>query len=153
MEIASHKVWQGCNALLIEDDPSMADMARRAAAECCPGLHLTVVGCGVAALDWLTDSVAKKELMPHIIMLDMKFPKLDGLAVLRRLRLHDATRDVPIIGFSSEHTPEDVVMSYRVGVNSFVPKPADQQQFEKLLYDQFVYWAHPQQRRFEFSTR
>lgn len=83
VETASRKAWQGCNALLIEDDPLTAGMACRAAAESCPGLNLTVVGCGVATLDWLSESVARKEPMPHIILLDMKLPKLDGLGAIQ----------------------------------------------------------------------
>ena len=153
VETASHLAWQGCNALLIEDDLLTADMARRAVAESCPGLNLTVVGCGDATLEWLDDSTAKNQPPPHIILLDMKFPKLDGLAVLRRLRIHTVTRDVPVVGFSAEYIQEDVLMSYRVGVNSLVAKPVDQQQFTKFLCDQLAYWAHPQQRQFEFNAR
>lgn len=153
METASHKVLQGCNALLIEDDSLTVDMARRAAAESCPMINLTVMGCGVAALDWLNGSIAKKEAMPHIILLDLKFPKLDGLAVLRKLRIHHATRDVPIVAFSAEYTQADVLMSYRVGVNRFIAKPAGQRQFAEFFCDQLAYWLQPRQRWLDFNER
>ncbi|MBY0575350.1 MAG: response regulator [Gallionellaceae bacterium] len=151
METASRKAWQGCNALLIEDDPLTAGMACRAAAESCPGLNLTVVGCGVATLDWLSESVARKEPMPHIILLDMKLPKLDGLAVLRKLRIHAATRDIPVVAFSAEYTQADVLLSYQVGVNSFIAKPVEQRQFMEFFCGQLAYWLHPRQRQLDFK--
>src|SRR3989338_5160647 len=91
------------NVLLVEDDLLSIDLARRAVAESCPEVDLTVVGGGDAVLDWLNGSVARNEQMPHLILLDLKLPKLDGLAVLRTLRKHDAImRDVPIVAFSAE---------------------------------------------------
>ena len=74
------------NVLLVDDDLVQIDLARRAAAESCPEINLTAVGGGEAVLDWFSASVEKKEQMPHIILLDLKLPKLDGLAVLRKLR-------------------------------------------------------------------
>lgn len=132
--------------LLIEDDPSVTEPARLAAVESCPELNLMVVPDGDAALDWFADAIAKKSPMPHIIMLDLKLPKLDGLAVLRRLRMNPVTVDVPILVFSAEYTQADVLMSYQVGANSFVAKPANQQQFTDFFCDQIAYWLHPRQR-------
>ena len=147
MNAASGEVLQKYNVLLIEDDPLATDMARLAVAECCQEIGLTVVGCGAATLEWLSDSVAKKELMPHIILLDLKFPKLEGLAVLRKLRIHAATRDIPVVAFSTEYTQADVQMGYRVGVNSFIAKPTDQQQFADIFREQLAYWLQPRQRQ------
>jgi len=103
------------SVLLVEDDLPATELAHRAAVEFCPEINLTVVGGGDAVLDWLSASIAKKEQMPHIILMDMKLPKLDGLAVLRKLRMHAATRDIPIVAFSAEYTQADVLMSYQVG--------------------------------------
>ncbi|HUW26282.1 MAG TPA: response regulator [Gallionella sp.] len=142
------------NVLLIEDDPSVVELMRCAAAEdSCPELDLTVVGGGDAVLAWLNDSVEKKIQMPHLILLDLKFPKLDGLAILRKLRLHPATRDVPIVAYSAEHTQADVVMSYQVGVNSFVAKPIDQKEFTAFLRDQLAHWLQPRQRELAFASK
>ena len=140
------------SVLLVEDDLLTTDLARRAAAESCPEIDLTVVGSGDAVLDWLSDSVAKKEHMPHIILMDLKLPKLDGLAVLRKLRMHAATRDIPIVAFSAEYTQADVLMSYQVGVNSFVAKPADLEQFAGFFRDQVAYWMQPRQRELVFAA-
>ena len=142
-----------CNMLLIEDDPSAVELVRSAMVDFCQELDLTVVGGGDAVLAWLNDSVAKKERMPHLILLDMKLPKLDGLAVLRKLRLHPATRDVPIVAFSAEHTQADILMSYQVGANSFVAKPADQQEFTASLRDQLAHWLQPRQRELGLASK
>ncbi|HEU0283370.1 MAG TPA: response regulator [Gallionella sp.] len=140
------------NVLLVEDDFPATDLARHAAAESCPEINLTVVSGGDAVLDWLNDSVAKKEQMPHIILIDLNLPKLDGLAVLRTLRKQDAMRDIPIVAFSAEYTQADVLMSYQVGANSFVAKPADLAQFAGFFREQLAYWMQPRQRELVFAT-
>ena len=128
------------NVLLVEDDLSAIDLARCAAVESCPEIDLTVIEGGDAVLDWLNSKVAGNEQMPHIILLDLKLPKLDGLAVLRTLRKHEAMRDVPIVAFSAEYTQPDVLMSYQVGANTFVAKPADIAQFTEFFREQLSYW-------------
>lgn len=133
------------SVLLVEDDPSAVELAQRAAAECCPEINLTVVAGGDAVLDWLNDRIANNEQIPHVILMDLKLPKLDGLAVLRKLRSHVATRDIPIVVFSAEYTQADVVMSYQVGANSFVAKPADLEQFAKFFHEQLAYWMQPRE--------
>ena len=141
------------NVLLIEGDPATVELVRSATLDYCPELDLTAVGSGDAMLAWLNDSVAKKEQMPHLILLDLKLPKLDGLAVLRKLRLHPATRDVPIVAFSAEHTQADILMSYQVGANSFVAKPADRQEFTASLRDQLTHWLQPRQRKLTLASK
>ena len=128
------------SALLVEDDPLVIDMARIAAAELFHELNLTVLEGFDAALSWLSDSVAANEQMPNIILLDLKLPKLDGLAVLRTMRNVPAFRNTPIVVYSAEHTQEDVLLGYQVGANSFVAKPADPVQFNELLREQLAYW-------------
>ncbi|MDD2915015.1 MAG: response regulator [Gallionella sp.] len=136
------------NVLLVEDDLPSIELARRAVAESFPEVDLTVVGGGDAVLDWLNSSVAENAQMPHIILLDLKLPKLDGLAVLRTLRKHDAImRDIPIVVFSGEYIQADVLMSYQVGANSFVTKPADLAQFTEFLREQLAYWLKSRQRK------
>ncbi len=140
------------SVLLVEDDAGVVELAQRAAAECCPELGLTIVKGGDAVLDWLNDSVADRKQMPHIILMDLNLPKLDGLAVLRKLRLHAATRDIPIVAFSAEHTQADVQLGYRAGANSFVAKPADLAQFTAFFREQLAYWMQPRQRELAFAA-
>lgn len=151
MNKTADKVLPRQNVLLIEDDAAAIDMARRATVESCPDIDLMVLESADAVLDWLSGSVAKKESMPHIILLDLKLPKLDGLAMLRKLRLHDATRDIPIVVFSAAYTQDDVLMSYQVGANTFVAKPGDLAQFSAFLREQLEYWMHPRQREMFFA--
>ena len=141
------------SVLLVEDDLPATELAHRAAVEFCPEINLTVVGGGDAVLDWLSASIAKKEQMPHIILMDMKLPKLDGLAVLRKLRMHAATRDIPIVAFSAEYTQADVLMSYQVGANTFVAKPADLEQFAGFFREQLAYWMQPRQRELILASK
>ena len=141
------------NVLLVDDDLVQIDLARRAAADTSPEIELTAVAGGDAVLDWFDARFQKKEPMPHIILLDLKLPKLDGLAVLRKLRGFAATCDIPILVFSSEYTRDDVLMSYKAGANSFVAKPDDLEHFAELFRERLAYWMQPHQRKLSFSTK
>ena len=133
-----------CNVLLVNDDLFQVDMARRAAVESRSGICLSVAKGSDAVLNWFDAGVAKKEQIPDLILLDLQLPKLDGLAALRTLRGHDATRDIPIVVFSAQYTQEEVVMSYRAGANSFVAKPVDLAGFTEFFRERLEYWM-PQQ--------
>lgn len=127
-------------ALLVEDDPSVIDMACHAAAKYCHELDVTVLEGVEAALDWLRASAADIGQLPHIILMDLKLPKLEGLALLRTIRNYPAMQKIPVVVFSPEHTQADVLMSYQVGANTFVPKPLDEEQFGELFREQLAYW-------------
>ena len=133
------------NVLLVDDDIVQVDLARRAA-EACPEINLTAVAGGDAALDWFDASIGRREQMPHIILLDLNLPKLDGLAVLRKLRSLPATGDIPIVVFSTEYIQADVLMSYKAGANSFVAKPADVAGYAEIFHERLAYWMNPEQR-------
>ena len=153
MNTATHKLLPSHNVLLIEDDVAAIDLARRAAANSGIGLELSVLDSVDAVLEWLGSSIVKKKSVPHIILLDIKLPKLDGLAVLRKLRMHAATREIPIVVFSAEYTQADVQMAYQIGANSFIAKPADLQQFSEFFRAQLTYWLEPRQRKLAFSAK
>ena len=135
------------DVLLVDDDWVQVDLARRAAAESYPGINLTTLAGGDAALDWFEAGIKKREQMPHIILLDLKLPKLDGLAVLRKLRGFPVTGEIPIVVFSAEYTQADVLMSYKAGANSFVAKPFDVAGYAEIFQKGLAYWIHPQQRK------
>lgn len=119
--------------LLIEAGEAEVLLAQQAVASYPVQLHLAVARDEVEALDWLTDTVERDCPMPRLILLDLKLPKLAGLAVLRTLRMDTRLHDVPIVVFSELHEPSDVVLSYQIGSNSFVKKPADLAEFTQLL--------------------
>lgn len=131
-----------CNVLLVNDDLFEIDLARRAAVESRARICLSVAKGGDAILNWFDAGVAKKEQIPHLILLDLKLPSPDGLAALHKLRGHAATRDIPIVVFSTQYMQADVLMSYRAGANSFVAKPADFEQFTEFFRERLEYWMH-----------
>jgi two-component system response regulator len=141
------------NILLVDDDLVQIDLTRRAAVEFSPEIMVTAVSGGDATLDWFSASIDKKEQMPHIILLDLKLPKLDGLAVLRTLRGYAATCDIPILVFSAEYTQDEVLMSYKAGANSFEAKPTDLEQLAEFFRVRLSYWMHPQQRKLIFAAK
>lgn len=122
-------------------------MARSACHLFLPTLQLVVVEDSAKALEWLAYSSENNAPLPSLILLDLKLPKLIGLAVLRRLRMNALTLDLPIVVYSQEHEASDVVLSYKVGANSFVSKPSNIEQFSTLLLDLTAYWLQPRQRK------
>ncbi len=134
------------SALLIEGDPAAIDLARAANAESCPELDLTVLEGVDPALAWLKSSAPSHRQVPDIILIDLGLPKLDGLALVRTIRNYPAMRSIPLVVFSAEHTPAEVLISYRAGANSFVAKPIDQAQFCELFREQIEYWMRQRRR-------
>ncbi len=139
--------------LLVEDDQAEVELARRACEACEPPLQLVVVEDSDKALEWLSQVSNPSDPLPRLILLDLKLPKLLGLAMLRRLRMDARTWDLPIIVYSGSHEPSDVVLSYKVGANSFVSKPQDLEQFNALLRELTAYWLQPRQRKLAFAAR
>ena len=129
------------NVLLVNDDLFEIDLARRAAVESRSKINLTVAKGGDAILNWFGSSAAKAEQIPHLILMDLKLPGLDGMAALRKLREHDATRDIPIVVFSANYTKDDVLMSYRAGANSFVAKPTGYERLTEFFREHLDHWA------------
>jgi two-component system response regulator len=137
--------------LLVEDDPSEIAFAHEACELCGPSVQLVVVEDSVEALSWLSRNA--QSCLPNLILLDLKLPKLSGLAVLRRLRMDAKTQDLPIIVFSEVCEQSDVLLSYQIGANSFVKKPADINQFQELLRELVSYWLLPRQRQANLVTQ
>jgi two-component system response regulator len=141
------------NVLLLDDDLDQIDLARRAAVESFRDIELIAVTSGDGVLDWLRTVVRNNEQLPHIILLDLKLPKLDGLALLRKLRSFSPTGEIPIVVYSAVYTQPDVLMSYRAGANSFVAKPADVAGYAEFFRERLAYWMQPQQRRPLFTPK
>lgn len=130
--------------LLIGDDPLLAEWAQQFSADPDKYLDFTVLPVGEDVPPWLAMATVRK--LPHLVVLDLQLPKLDGLAVLRTLRNHLSTRTTPIVAFSAEFTQEDVQMGYKVGANICVSKPSSFEEFSSMLEEQLAYWLEPQQR-------
>lgn len=121
--------------LLVEDEEAAVLLVQQAVASCPGDIHLVAVNDTGAAIDWLADTSSRGYPMPRLILLDLKLPKLAGLAVLRTLRMDVRLQDVPIAVFSEVHNPSDVVLSYQIGANSFVSKPTSLDEFTRLLLE------------------
>lgn len=137
--------------LLVEDEPTGIAFAREACALCEPPIRLVVVEDSIEALAWLSLKAKDKDRLPHLILLDLKLPKLSGLAVLRRLRMDKLTLELPIIVFSEVCEQSDILLSYQIGANSFVNKPVDIDQYRELLRELAAYWLQPRQHKLSFT--
>jgi two-component system response regulator len=106
--------------------------------------QVVVARDGVEALDYLfaTGSYAGRDasLVPSVILLDLKLPRLDGLDVLRRLRADPRTRLLPVVVLSSSNQEQDVAESYRLGANSYLRKPVDFSHFNEAVGQLARYW-------------
>jgi len=137
--IASDKV-----ILLVEDQPDDEKLTIRALRKSNLANPIAVARDGVEALDFLfargdfADRADKP--VPTLIILDLKLPKLDGLAVLRALRADRRTRLIPVVVMTSSKEESDVVASYELGANSYIRKPVDFGEFLKAANMLGVYW-------------
>jgi len=130
--------------LLVEDNPDDEALTLRALKKHNITNQVVVAHDGAEALEYLfgTGRYADRdmELMPQLILLDLKLPKLDGLEVLRQLRADDRTRLLPVVVLTSSTEERDLVESYRLGANSYVRKPVDFTQFVEAARQLGLYW-------------
>ena len=129
--------------LLVEDNPQDAELAIRALKKCMPVSHLLHVSDGQEALDFLfnhTPDEAPKP--PKVVLLDLKLPKVGGLEVLREIRANEHTRLLPVVVLTSSREDSDVAEAYRLGVNSFIVKPVDFENFLEVVSNMGSYWIN-----------
>jgi CheY-like chemotaxis protein len=130
--------------LLVEDDADDEALTVRALRRGGIQQAIVVVRDGVEALDYLfgTGAYAGRDVgtMPHVVMLDLKLPRLDGLEVLRRVRADERTRFLPVVILTSSDEERDRLNGYRYGANSYVRKPVDYDQFAEAIRQLGVYW-------------
>ena len=130
--------------LLVEDNPDDVALTVRAFAKNKIANELVVTTDGEEALEYLfaTGRHASRDasVMPEVILLDLKLPKLDGLEVLRRLRADDRTRRLPVVILTSSNEEQDIVRGYDLGANSYVRKPVDFAQFVTAAQQLGLYW-------------
>jgi two-component system response regulator len=130
--------------LLVEDNPDDEALTLRALQKNRMGNRVFVVHDGVEALEFLfcTGAYADRDPneMPQLILLDIKLPKVDGLEVLRRLRADERTRLLPIVILTSSDQEQDLVKAYSGGVNSYLRKSIDFNQFVRTIRQLGLYW-------------
>ena len=132
------------NILLIEDNPDDAELTRIAFAEAGIDRQLVVVRDGAEALDYLfargVHAGRDARDLPAIVLLDLNLPKLDGREVLQAIRANEATRSLPVVVLTTSTEPFDVEATYALGVNSYIQKPVDFEQFVWAVKQVGLYW-------------
>lgn len=130
--------------LLVEDSAADAEMtvdALREAKLANPIVHLED---GVEALDCLFQRGAwadRPAVIPAVVLLDIKMPRLDGIEVLREIRSNDRLKHVPVVILSSSREESDLARSWDLGVNAYVVKPVNAQQFFDAVQTLGQFWA------------
>jgi CheY-like chemotaxis protein len=130
--------------LLVEDNPDDVEMTLHALKENNLSNRIEVVRDGAEALDFVFCTGAhvtrSANQSPKVILLDLKLPKVDGLEVLKRLKSDSRTRTIPVVVLTSSREERDIVESYQLGVNSYIVKPVDFEQFTESVRHLGLYW-------------
>jgi two-component system, response regulator len=130
--------------LLVEDNPDDELLTLRALRKNDVTGEVVVARDGVEALDYLfgTGAYAGRDtsVMPQLILLDLKLPKIDGLEVLRRLRADERSRLLPVVILTSSREQQDMLKGYGLGANSYVRKPVNFEQFVRAVEQLKLYW-------------
>ncbi|MDB5271842.1 MAG: response regulator [Chitinophagaceae bacterium] len=123
--------------LLVEDNPDDAELAIRALRKSNLANHLLHLYDGEEALEYLFN---EKNSKPKIVLLDLKMPKIDGIEVLRQLKTNERTRTIPVVMLTSSKEDRDIIETYQLGVNAYIVKPVDFEQFGKAVTQLGMFW-------------
>jgi len=130
--------------LLVEDNQSDIELTMRAFKRGRITNDVVVAENGREALDYLfgTGKYAVRDTaqMPTLILLDIKMPVMDGLETLKHIRANQQTRRIPVVILTSSQEEQDIAASYDLGVNSYIRKPVDFNQFVNAVKNLELYW-------------
>jgi two-component system response regulator len=130
--------------LLVEDNPNDMELALHALKKNNLTNHIEIARDGEEALDYIfgtgTHEGRNIDETPRVILLDLKLPKVDGLEVLKRIKSDLRTRFIPVVILTSSTEERDIVESYDLGVNSYITKPVDFEQFTEAVRQLGMYW-------------
>lgn len=130
--------------LLVEDNPNDLELTMHALSKGNLANKIYAARDGEEALDFLFCRGAftnrKFDSPPKVVLLDLKLPKVDGLEVLRAVKSDPRTRSVPIVVMTSSSQQRDLIESYKLGVNSYIQKPIDFNEFREVLQRLGYYW-------------
>lgn len=130
--------------LLVEDNPTDAELTMRALKKNNLTNKLVWVKDGAEALDFLfangTYADRSQADLPKLVLLDLRMPKVDGLEVLQKIKADEKTKKIPVVVLTSSKEDEDIVESYELGVNSYVSKPVEFDEFTEAVSTLGLYW-------------
>jgi CheY-like chemotaxis protein len=130
--------------LLVEDNPDDVKLTMRALEKNRIVNEVDVASDGVEALEYLfgVGKFAGRDtnIMPQVILLDLKMPRMDGLQVLERIRGHEKTKLLPVVVLTTSNEEKDRIESYKLGANSYIRKPVDFNQFAEAVKQLGLYW-------------
>ncbi|MBI5841866.1 MAG: response regulator [Chloroflexi bacterium] len=130
--------------LLVEDNPNDVELTLLALQDNKLTNPIHIARDGAEALEFIfaTGAYAQRSInnVPKVILLDLKLPKVDGLEVLRQIKSDPRTRAIPVVVLTSSREERDIVESYRLGVNSYITKPVDFEQFTQSVRTLGLYW-------------
>lgn len=129
--------------LLVEDSPRDVELTMAALAKCQLANEIVVARDGAEALELLLGEGPNhnRPLVPAVVLLDLKLPKVDGLEVLERVKSDPRRAHIPVVMLTSSREERDLVRSYDLGVNAFVVKPVDFGAFFEAIQDLGMFWA------------
>ncbi len=136
--------FESVEILLVEDNPTDAELTMRALRKKNLANNLVWVKDGVEALDFIFCKGQYRDRVngtPKLIMLDLKLPRIDGIEVLRTLKSDAKTKSVPVVMLTSSNEERDIVESYQLGVNSYIVKPVDFDKFLEMVSQVGLYWS------------
>lgn len=130
--------------LLAEDSARDVELTLEALSEFNLANEVIVVEDGVEVLDYLHcrgKFEGRVSRLPAVVLLDIKMPRLNGIEVLREIRATEAFRDLPVVMLTSSREERDIVESYELGINAYVVKPVDFQEFIEAVKTLGLFWA------------
>lgn len=130
--------------LLVEDNPNDLELTLIALERSQLANEVIIARDGAEALDYLFargEFAQRAQGNPAVILLDLKLPKVDGLEVLDQIRQSATLKSVPVVMLTSSKEEQDLLRSYELGVNAYVVKPVDFQEFVKAIGDLGIFWA------------
>ena len=140
----NHQNMNEVEVLLVEDNPSDAELTVRALKKRNLANRLFHVKDGAEAIDFLFAQGGfagrRVESGPKVVLLDLKLPKVDGIEVLRRIKSDDRTKVIPVVVMTSSREDRDLVDCYNLGVNGYVVKPVEFEDFARAVSELGCYW-------------
>ena len=130
--------------LLVEDNEADKELAIHALRTNNLANRIYIAHDGEEALDYLfcrgNHNNRGFDKPPRVVLLDLKLPKIDGLEVLRQIKLDARTKAIPVVIMTSSREERDMIGGYQLGVNSYIQKPVDFAQFREIIKQLGLYW-------------